>query len=717
HNPGREQRWLEVRLGLPVDAARGWTYWDGRNLPVEVAPDARILSAKAKPVLGDEGCTRLESHYGMNLPLSCVWHEATGVAVGLEPRAPHSYFAGGAEPGLSPADAVYYATQLVIDPGTSETADFVLLAFDPAWGLRDALERMYRAFPDVYRPDPKTDPRVLSNCAITGTALLSLGTQFMWEECRRLGLGWTWGTGARYSGLCYPEDGREQTEQQIKDAYWAFTNPRYTRPSWVKDAIAERGALTPEEHRRYTRETFDAVRNAVAIAYDITTQYLDKGVAESEFADSILTRANDTKVILPNQAIMYAWGNSFGDRHAELVGRMLADLNPPGVHFDNAVGYDVHFGAGVDRSPGRAFDREAGRVYSIEGVAQVMQMALAREHQSGGRRVFVAGNTVGTWFGARLCDASLIESLGPWHDETEPWRGKYTQPGFEHYMALRYLLGSKPLVFCGPAPWSVKLTDEQQKLPYEERTKLWIQAYEDLTRDYPLFAYRVGAPTISYVLRPCANVREHLATVLRLCRAGWRAVPAARADLPELWVERFGEIPGGFVTVGNPTDDTARATVSFDRARCGAVALATDAGYAVPVRVEGGSARAQVELPARTPLAWQIVASLDPTPPDGTAITASVSGEVTRIDLNCPRACQATLTVALPDDHAFGSLLVGEAEVAAEALGAAVRARVSLPEGQSSVELRHPPLYRIASEASDFPFFDGEKCTSAIVLR
>ncbi|HUS79649.1 MAG TPA: hypothetical protein VM283_00190, partial [Armatimonadota bacterium] len=196
-----------------------------------------------------------------------------------------------------------------------------------------------------------------------------------------------------------------------------------------------------------------------------------------------------------------------------------------------------------------------------------------------------------------------------------------------------------------------------------------------------------------------------------------RAVPAARADLPELWVERFGEVPGGFVTVGNPTDDTARATVSFDRSRCGAVALATDAGYAVPVRVEGGSARAQVELPARTPLAWQIVASLDPPPPDGTAITASVSGEVTRIDLNCPRACQATLTVALPDEHAFDSLLVGGAEAAAETLGAVVRARVSLPEGQSSVELRHSPLYRIAPEASDFPFFDGEKCASAIVLR
>lgn len=98
-NPGSQQRWLEVRLGLPIEPKHGWQYWDGRNLPIKIAPGSRILSASAAPVLPDTGCTRAAAHYGLDFPLNCAWTENDGLAVGLEPGAFHSYRAGGAEPG------------------------------------------------------------------------------------------------------------------------------------------------------------------------------------------------------------------------------------------------------------------------------------------------------------------------------------------------------------------------------------------------------------------------------------------------------------------------------------------------------------------------------------------------------------------------------------------------------------------------------------------
>lgn len=717
-NPTKQQQWLEVRLGLPVDPQLGWQYWDGRNLPVPVEPKSRILSARADPVLSDDSCTRLQSHYGLNFPMNCAWTEDTGLAVGLDPNTLHSYFAGGAEPGLSPADAVYYATKFVIDPGQSERTTFVILAFDPAYGFRGALERWYAAFPDVYRPDPQTDSRTLANCALGGTQLLFLGREFLWEDFRRLQMGWTWGTDAFYGGLCYPDGTHEQSAAQAKQSYWMFKHPYYKKPSWVKQIVAERGGLSAEEHRRYVREAFDGAADAIAVACNITSQYCRKEVADKEFRDSLLQRPNGSFVDIPKIHIMYAWGNRFGDTHHRLIREMLTSLQPPGVHFDNAVGYDHHYGNGVDQSPGRAFDVDKGKVYSFEGMAQAMHMQLARSFMARGQRVFVAANTVGTYFGARLCDVSLIESLGPWHDKTQPWRGKHTQPGFEHYLALRFLMGRKPLVFCGPYPWSAKLTDEEKKLHYKERNAVHLRKFEALTRDYPLFAYRVGAPTISYILRRYAHLREHSRTILKLCRAGWQPVPAARADAPSLWVERFGRGVGAYVTVGNPTDERVQATVTFD-ATCwgGAVAVATTSGAPVETVIENGTSHVKLDLAARAPIAWQVMALLAPSPPEGTVVKAATADEITRIDVDCRTSCRGTIRVSIAAGHELDSLTVNGLTQTCERHDSSAQASVALSPGKSLIEFRHRHLYRVADAAAQFPFFDGQKCQSTIVLR
>lgn len=714
-NAGDQPQWLEVRLGLPIDPQRGWQYWDGRNAPVKVEPNSRILSGRAAPVLPDDGCARGPAHYGLDFPLNCVWTDDAGLAVGVEPHALRSYFAGGAEPGLSAADAFYYATKMVIDPAKSETVTFLVFAFDPAYGFRGALERYYEQFPDAYRHDPQTDSRLLSHCAVAGTAVLFQGQPFLWEDSRRLGLGWTWGTNARYGGACYPEDARQQSEKERKDSYWSFKHPNYKKPSWVKKAVEERGGLTAEEHRRYVREAFDGAADALAVAFDMTTQYCDRELAEREFADSIFLRADGKPVMVPNwpHHIMYAWGTRFGETHSRLVREAVSALQPAGVHLDNAVGYDPHYGAGVAESPGRAFDLRNGKLYSFEGIGQAMQMAAAREFRVRGQRVFVAANTVGTYFGARLCDVSLIESLGPWQGEGERWRGKQTQPGFEHYMALRFLLGSKPLVFCGPYPWEVKV---EKGTPQPE----WVKAYEALARDYPLFAYRVGAPSISYVLRVCANVRQHSDTILKLCRAGWHPVAGARADTPSLWVERFGRGVGAFITLGNPTDAPVQARIRFDpKPWGGPVAVTTADGEPLKAMVERGASNVTASVAARSPVAWRVVARVGLQPAlDGTALEATADDESTRIVLDCPRTCAADIAALIPEEHAYESVLVnGQRHTAHPTPGGVAVDDARLPAGKSVIEIRHPNEYRIAPEAADFPFFKDERRCSAIVLR
>lgn len=736
-NHGRSQRWFEVRLGVPIDPERGWMFWDGRNEPVAVAPDARILGARSEPIGGAEGCTELPSHHGLNTPMSAAWSPEAGLAVALRPREMHSYFAGGAEPGASARDALYYATRVVVDPRTTEQVVFTLFAFDPQWEERGALEQMYEAWRGDY-----IGGGPMSHCMVTGMQTLLLAQPFVWEEARRLGTGWIWGTMARYAGLCYPEEGRQPTEAQAKDMYRAFTTPRYGERGWVGDAVAERGWLTPEEHIRYVEEAREGVRDALAVGFDITAQYADKGLVESEFPESRLMTRPGTPADIPNLGLVYAWGDPYGEKHAELVSTLIDALKPAGVNLDNAVGYDRHYGEGVEDSPGRAFDAEAQQVYVIDGIAHAMQMARAREHvwldpegrwgtlDSRGTRPWVGANTIGTHFGATLCNVSLIEALAPFHDpDAPPWRGQFTRPGQEHYLALRYLLGAKMMIFRGPYPWQIELTEEQKALPPPERDRAFIAAYEAFMADYPLFAYRVGAGSISYVLVPCANVRAHTATVPRLARAGWQPVPGARADAPELWVERFGNPPGklrmqwglagaaAYLTIGNPTDEPVESTVRCEAERIGAVALTTDAGETVPVTIAEGGSVARAALLARTPVAWRMVAGLSPPPPDGTTLRATETETLTRIEVDCPAACATTLTANLPEEQGFDALTLNGAPISTDRRRWSVAiGELSLPAGRSVIRVEHHPWYAVAPEVAELPFLAGDRANCAIVL-
>jgi len=124
-----------------------------------------------------------------------------------------------------------------------------------------------------------------------------------------------------------------------------------------------------------------------------------------------------------------------------------------------------------------------------------------------------------------------------------------------------------------------------------------------------------------------------------------------------------------------------------------------------------------VRLAPRAPTAWRVVALFEPAPSDGTVITASTSDENTRIEARCVAASRSVVRVAIPERCAYGSMSVNGKNCAARIRDGCVEADVDLPKGTSVVDIGHPPIYRIADDVVDFPFFEGRKCSSAIVIR
>jgi len=64
--------------------------------------------------------------------------------------------------------------------------------------------------------------------------------------------------------------------------------------------------------------------------------------------------------------------------------------------------------------------------------------------------------------------------------------------------------------------------------------------------------------------------RRYMPTIIALCEAGWEPVTHARADSPELLLERFGPRDGAlYLTARNPGEEPLTATVSVDWRRLG----------------------------------------------------------------------------------------------------------------------------------------------------
>ena len=137
-----EERALTVYFALPFPKSEGTLWWDdprrSREARLGVYQNAFPLPAGANGTM---------SRY----PLGCVTSPDLGLAVGIPMDRPRLYrIAYSADLGL-----LYAAFDLALTKETAKfpnraTLSFVVYNFDPKWGMRAALDRYYRIFPEFF---------------------------------------------------------------------------------------------------------------------------------------------------------------------------------------------------------------------------------------------------------------------------------------------------------------------------------------------------------------------------------------------------------------------------------------------------------------------------------------------------------------------------------------------------------------------------------------
>jgi len=503
-NKGTKRRLLELRLGLPIAVGKGCKYWHGRGSERLASADSYLLARNADPVLRHPSSGRTSKYIRSCLPMSCLYSERFGIAIGLEPHQFLSYFSSGVEPARSSRDSFYSSSKLVIDPGKEESVEFLLYAFPSRHGWRQALALYYHFYPDIFETD--ADGRIFG---------VGLGGRFstpavfdpLWDEhCRRFYTSWMWS----YAPFC-----------TTGDSY----------PDEVHDRTEIRGYKTVDDLRNAVRQGTRTLERTVAAFNYIIPQFCELGLAEKKYQDSWWVRA-DGSFPKPNVGVLnkeqlrrvYAWGNSYAENCLREIEQILTDFAPTGIAFDNASGGGKHYGGGVTRSPGRAFDSETKEVYSIEAVAYGKLMQKVRSVSTRGQRGAVAANTPITYLTAFYSDVGLLEH--------SPSR---LPNGTPH--PLRVLMGRKAVSW-----WMPSLAPKQWKHVPLTKENLAI---------HRLWCYLTGSTPYVSALQHSPRTSDETPTLIQLARSGWRPVTGATASDKNLLIERFGEGLGAFLSIVN----------------------------------------------------------------------------------------------------------------------------------------------------------------------
>lgn len=550
-NRGSESAWLLLRAYSSLTAAKGWRYFNGN-----------YSSSPARPTVR----TGLE----YTMPMVAAYDGKSGVALGFEPSQIFSYLENGVVPGPTGPD-FYYGLKLVLEPGKPQTITFVTFNFTPKWDERSAIAAYQSLYPAQFSPIPDGDPRLQTK----GEA----GSAPTWykpspETVRRAMSGCDW----CYAPVKIPGDWFGRPE------FWDQYNENVDEKK-LKDRY---GAL--EHWHQYLRDTFNRVDNVHRVApYFYIINWTYYRLAEEKYRDAMVTDPLAQNRIAPwvtnkgPDVRVYLWGN----KHAEQFQQDLRDLwqtyTLSGFGHDVATGGMKFRGAGLDVSPGRAWDAEGEYADVSVSVAKTADFihALPRKQYRAG---FWGNGSDEIYSIAVRSDASSFEEA------------RYVLPGLDDRARYqRYIMGSKAIqLFSGDS---------------RDNTSNYYKSAQTPPEDIKLMYRRVQLGAMQMCLKwgllPCSDLplgwqeSWEIADLAdrELFPYPWQLIPAAKMQ-GQAEVARYGTGLQSRFVVMNPKGVPADVTLQIDSADTGAKAVyALADGSSTTNRLAGNLSEIALKLP------------------------------------------------------------------------------------------------------------------------
>lgn len=556
---GRD-RAVTLLFALPIDAT-GWQWGDDVRHQRLISGGGEL----ANTVTLRSGADGKMSRY----PLAAIWSERAGLALALDMERPAQYrlvYHAGTKQFFIAYD-FGLTKDTVKFPGRADFR-FVVFGFEPAWGFRSALQKLYDIFPQQFTKRVKRE-----------------GGWMPFTDIAKV-------PGFEDFGFAFQEGGRNVPfDDQHGIASFVYVEPMShwlalppesprTYASALNVLKSDLGGARGADKRRMAAATLTSGMQTADGEYAlhlVKAPWCDGGVftlnpdpdipttPEAPFNKAKVMRESIDAAFRKNQPGKNAPGAGLDGVYLDSLEMSAAELNYRRDHFRTADAPLV-------------FDR-AGRPCQMM-MFNTWEFArdLATQLHAQGRLTFANGALWNFSFPAPLLDVLGTEvnwlrqgEYNPDNDAVMNFRRalcrqkpyclllntdyqKFTPALVERYFQRCVFYGIWPGFFD---------EDAASKDPYWTSAKRW---YE---RDRPLF-------------------KKYIPILQRLTAAGWQPITGATGDNPKIWLERFGEPAAGriYLTAFNDTGQVQEGIVqpSRDLPKSFQVAQATEviSGSALP---------------------------------------------------------------------------------------------------------------------------------------
>jgi hypothetical protein len=422
-NNGAENAWLLVRAYTTFQpSGPNWKYFNGNFSATPRQATVRDLLPYTMPMVA-----AYDGAGGTPAP--------RGLLLGLEPMQIFSYIENGIIPRGQDArgPSYYYGVKLVVDPGKTETVQFVTYSLPNPVGPqypcteRSVVAAYHGIFRDAFSPLPDGDPRLQT----AGEA----GSAATWykpspEAIRRSLTRCDW----CYAPVKIPGDwyGRPQ--------FWDKYNEDVADPKRLAEHYG-----TLDHWHQYLNETFTRVNVDHGVApYFYIINWAYYRLAEDEYRDAMVTDPLAQNRIGPwvtNKGPdhrLFLWGNKAAEQYHQDLRDLWAAYPLSGFGHDVTMGNIKFRGPAIAVSPGRAWDDEGEYCdvsVCIAKTADFIHALPKKQYRAG----FWGNGAEHIYSIAVRCDAGSFEGA------------RYELPGLDNISRYRrYMLGTKAIqLFSG----------------------------------------------------------------------------------------------------------------------------------------------------------------------------------------------------------------------------------------------------------------------------
>ncbi|MHB9138923.1 MAG: hypothetical protein ACYC4Q_05925, partial [Victivallaceae bacterium] len=698
-NSTTTQKFLEVRIAIPVADYRELRYWDGLNektvkknqenlyaansdpfdeqiypLPDKIYPE--IYDEQSKP--GNSSADFICKEFSgiqtlMQFPAAALSDERFVLGFGLDPRQDFSYHSSGINPSQS---GFYFSVKTVLEPYENVNINFMVMTIKGKFGFRHILNSYYAAFPKLYAFAKNIDQRLLGPAETFKTHVGYKCNGIALEEFRRFRTSWInfifeWY--AHKDGLGLYLDEKVVGENYLKD---------------YEDSII--GNQSIANANKLIAEGSELIKKQCAVSMGETFENGPRVVFEN-WPDSILIRSNGKPMHRQNKMsgdsyVSFTYACKFWEFLKKTVDTTIAEYKPSSLYIDNCQGPRPNFNKSIPQIPARSFTE--GKPYISQGYGNMKLLQYMQSFKSSrGKRIATVANTPSDYMVARTCDAALVEG-GAWLGETE-WA-----------WGLRTLMGKKPVVQWGPKGFKnwLEYSEDEGRGIIEKQVKVAL-----------LFSLNTGCLlNTAHAVRGYAASLAWLPDLINIARKGWEPVTNAFVSGANLKLERFGD---AHFTLVNYSDKSQTSKIQFEPlCNIFIYKLKIPDCQGITNNVNNGFNTIELKLPAVSGAILQPVISFKASSEDNLTATFSHCAEAQDVITFSELKSQKEISIYCQPEWKIFSIKINDSLVRTNATTDGWE-KVLLPAGKNiKIDIRYATIIAMpAKEAlKSFPFFKDD---------